>query len=126
MTINIINRSHHPLPQYETALSAGMDLRAYLPDNPITDAFLQQMRGFGVNVSYIAKGGDRMGVYFVEKGASMRPSKVIYDRKYSSIAAAKPLAGIHRERLDAEILSVTGICGGSLHAVFDDYDLGFI
>ncbi|MBP5535198.1 MAG: dUTP diphosphatase [Bacteroidales bacterium] len=36
MTINIINRSHHPLPQYETALSAGMDLRAYLPDNPVT------------------------------------------------------------------------------------------
>ena len=70
----------------------GMEARyvTRLPDNPITDAFLQQMRGFGVNVSYIAKGGDRMGIYFVEKGASMRPSKVIYDRKYSSIAAAKP------------------------------------
>ena len=60
-----------------------------LPDNPITDAFEMQMKGFGVDVSYIAKGGDRMGVYFVEKGASMRPSKVIYDRKYSSIAGAK-------------------------------------
>ena len=70
----------------------GMEARyvTRLPDNPITDAFEQQMRGFGVNVSYIAKGGDRMGIYFVEKGASMRPSKVIYDRKYSSIAAAKP------------------------------------
>ena len=35
MEIKIINRSHHPLPQYETSQSAGMDLRAYLPDGPI-------------------------------------------------------------------------------------------
>ena len=63
----------------------GMEARyvTRLPENPLTAAFEQQMRGFGVNVDYIAKGGDRMGIYFVEKGASMRPSKVIYDRKYS-------------------------------------------
>ena len=61
-----------------------------LPENPLTDAFEYQMKGFGVDVSMIAKGGDRMGIYFVEKGASMRPSKVVYDRKYSAIAAAKP------------------------------------
>ena len=36
MQIKIINRSHHPLPKYETSLSAGMDLRAFLPDGPIT------------------------------------------------------------------------------------------
>ena len=35
MKVKVINRSHHPLPQYETALSAGMDLRAYLPDGPV-------------------------------------------------------------------------------------------
>ena len=70
----------------------GMDARyvTRLPDNPITEAFLMQMRGFGVDVGHIARGGDRMGIYFVEKGASMRPSKVIYDRKYSSIAGVKP------------------------------------
>ena len=70
----------------------GMEARyvTRLPENPLTAAFEQQMRGFGVNVNYIAKGGDRMGIYFVEKGASMRPSKVIYDRKYSSISTAKP------------------------------------
>ena len=70
----------------------GMDARyvTRLPENPLTDAFEYQMKGFGVDVSMIAKGGDRMGIYFVEKGASMRPSKVVYDRKYSSIAAAKP------------------------------------
>ncbi len=70
----------------------GMDVRyvTRLPENPLTEAFEHQMRGFGVDVSKIAKGGDRMGIYFVEKGASMRPSKVVYDRKYSAIAAAKP------------------------------------
>ena len=70
----------------------GLDARyvTRLPENPLTEAFEYQMRGFGVDVSMIAKGGDRMGIYFVEKGASMRPSKVIYDRKYSAIAAAKP------------------------------------
>jgi len=36
MKIKIVNTSHHPLPRYETAQSAGMDLRAYLPDGPIT------------------------------------------------------------------------------------------
>ena len=36
MQVNFINRSHHPLPKYETALSAGMDLRAFLPEGPIT------------------------------------------------------------------------------------------
>ncbi len=36
MKIKVINQSHHPLPQYETALSAGMDLRAFLPDGPVT------------------------------------------------------------------------------------------
>ncbi|MBR0462959.1 MAG: sugar kinase [Clostridia bacterium] len=61
-----------------------------LPDNPLTDAFEAQLRGFGVDISHIVRGGDRMGIYFVEKGASMRPSKVIYDRKYSSIAGVKP------------------------------------
>ena len=36
MKIRFINRSHHPLPKYETPLSAGMDLRAFLPDGPVT------------------------------------------------------------------------------------------
>lgn len=42
MNIKIINRSHHPLPQYETSQSAGMDLRAYLPEGPVTLAPLQR------------------------------------------------------------------------------------
>ena len=42
MILKLINRSHHPLPQYETAQSAGLDLRAYLPEEPVTLAPLQR------------------------------------------------------------------------------------
>ena len=61
-----------------------------LPENGLADTCLAQLRGFGVDVSHVARGGDRMGIYFVEKGASMRPSKVTYDRKYASIASIQP------------------------------------
>jgi 2-dehydro-3-deoxygluconokinase len=61
-----------------------------LPDNPITDAFCCQMRGFGIDVSQIRRSGGRFGIYFIEPGANQRPSKVVYDRAGSSIALAKP------------------------------------
>lgn len=61
-----------------------------LPDNPITDAFVYQMRGFGVDTSFIKRASGRFGIYFVEPGANQRPSKVVYDRANSSIALAKP------------------------------------
>ncbi|HWQ80086.1 MAG TPA: sugar kinase [Anaerovoracaceae bacterium] len=61
-----------------------------LPDNDLAKSAMRVLRGYGVDVSGIAIGGDRMGVYYVEKGASQRPSKVIYDRKYSSLAMAGP------------------------------------
>ena len=59
-----------------------------LPDNDLTKHALRVLRGYGVDIDSVALGGERMGVYFVEKGASQRPSKVIYDRKYSSISTA--------------------------------------
>ncbi|HML38287.1 MAG TPA: sugar kinase [Bacillota bacterium] len=59
-----------------------------LPDNDLAKSALRVLRGYGVDVSGISTGGDRMGAYYVEKGASQRPSKVIYDRKYSSISMA--------------------------------------
>ena len=43
-----------------------------------------------VNTDFIARGGDRVGLYYAETGASMRPSKVIYDRAHSAIAEADP------------------------------------
>lgn len=59
-----------------------------LPYNEIGDAAINRLRQFGVSVSDICRGGERIGIYFVEKGASQRPSKVIYDRKCSAISEA--------------------------------------
>lgn len=61
-----------------------------LPKHEIGQAAVNSLREFGVDTSYIARGGDRVGIYFLEKGASQRPSKVIYDRAGSSIAEAQP------------------------------------
>lgn len=61
-----------------------------LPDNDFGDAALNILRHYGVDTSKAVRGGERMGIYFVEKGASQRPSKVIYDRKGSAIASAHP------------------------------------
>jgi 2-dehydro-3-deoxygluconokinase len=60
-----------------------------VPDNPIGQAAINELRRYGVDTGYIVKGGERLGIYFLEKGASQRPSKVIYDRKYSAISQAK-------------------------------------
>ena len=62
------------------------DFVTRLPDNAIAEAGVAQLRKFGVGVGHIAYGGERMGVFYAEKGASQRPSKIVYDRKYTSIA----------------------------------------
>lgn len=59
-----------------------------LPENPVGDAALSALRAFGVNTSHIARGGERVGLYFMEKGADKRPSVCIYDRAESAIACA--------------------------------------
>lgn len=59
-----------------------------LPKHEIGQAAVNSLRKYGVDTSYIARGGDRVGIYFLEKGASQRPSKVIYDRAGSSIYTA--------------------------------------
>ncbi len=59
-----------------------------LPDNPIGQAAANSLRMFGVNTDEIIRGGERLGIFFLEKGASQRPSLVIYDRNYSSIQKA--------------------------------------
>ncbi len=59
-----------------------------LPDNELAQSAVNAVRRFGVDTSQIVRGGERLGVYFVEKGASQRASKVIYDRAHSSIAEA--------------------------------------
>ena len=59
-----------------------------LPKHEIGQSAVNSLKRFGVNTDYIVRGGDRIGIYFLEHGASMRPSKVIYDRSNSAIAEA--------------------------------------
>lgn len=58
--------------------------------NPIADALVYQLRGFGVTTDDMVRANGRMGVYYVENGANQRPSKVVYDRDFSAIALAGP------------------------------------
>ncbi len=70
----------------------GMDATyvTKLPKHDIGQAAVNSLRRFGVDTSAIVRGGERVGIYFLEKGASQRPSKVVYDRAYSAIALASP------------------------------------
>ncbi len=61
-----------------------------LPGHEIGQAAVNSLRRYGVDTRHIVRGGDRVGIYYLEKGASQRPSKVIYDRAGSAIACAKP------------------------------------
>lgn len=86
------------------------DFVTRLPDNDIARTGLATMRKFGVGVDHVVFGGERMGVFYLEKGASQRPSKVIYDRKFTSIAQAG-IQDFDWEAIfeGAERLHITGI-----------------
>ena len=60
-----------------------------IPKNAIGDAAIATLKSLGVNCQYIARGGKRLGIYFLENGASIRPSSVVYDRADSSVTQAK-------------------------------------
>lgn len=68
----------------------GLDVKyvTKLPKNELGQAAVNALRRYGVDTGDIVRGGNRIGVYFIEKGASQRPSKVIYDRAGSSVAMA--------------------------------------
>lgn len=57
-----------------------------LPDNPVAERCVMELRGHKVGVEHIVRSGKRMGILYLETGSNMRPSKVFYDREYSSIA----------------------------------------
>ncbi len=59
-----------------------------LPKHEIGQSALNHVRRYGVNTDYITRGGDRIGIYFLETGASQRASKVVYDRDHSAISEA--------------------------------------
>ena len=89
-----------------TALAVwGVDSRfvTKLPDNDIGQSAVDLLRSFGVDTSFVLRDGDRIGIYFLEHGASQRPSRVVYDRAHSAIASVQPgeidwnavFAGVH-------------------------------
>lgn len=81
-----------------------------LPDNDIGRAACRELMRYGVKTDNIVYTGDRLGIFFAEKGASQRPSKVIYDRKNSAIASADPSPFNWEKIFDgADWFHITGI-----------------
>ena len=61
-----------------------------LPTHEMGEYVIRELRKYGVSTQFILRGGKRLGIFYLEKGASQRPSKVIYDREHSAIADADP------------------------------------
>lgn len=81
-----------------------------LPDNDIGRSACRELMRYGVKTDNIVYTGDRLGIFFAEKGASQRPSKVIYDRKNSAIALAEPSSFDWEKIFDgADWFHITGI-----------------
>ena len=71
-------------------MGAETEFVTRVPDNDIARAGLGELKRLDVGVSHVVFGGERIGIFYLEKGASQRASKVVYDRKYTSIATASP------------------------------------
>jgi 2-dehydro-3-deoxygluconokinase len=81
-----------------------------LPRNPIGDAAIRALRAEGVRTDAIARGGDRVGIYFAESGASQRASVVVYDRAHSAVSEMTPgTIDWPRVCADATWFHITGI-----------------
>ncbi|MDR2233737.1 MAG: sugar kinase [Tannerella sp.] len=81
-----------------------------LPDNDIAEWCISELRKYNVSTEKIVRGGDRMGIYFLETGAVARPSKVIYDRAHSAIAEVqKGMISWDEVFADAQWFHWTGI-----------------
>lgn len=61
-----------------------------LPDNPVGQAALNELRRYGTDTSQILRGGKRLGIYYFEKGTDIRPTNVVYDRADSAFACSRP------------------------------------
>ena len=81
-----------------------------IPENAIGDAAISTLRSLNVDCSHIARGGKRLGIYFLENGASVRPSSVVYDRADSAITRALPNEFDFDEIFkDADLFHISGI-----------------
>ena len=70
-------------------LGGSAEFVTRLPVNAVAQRAINELRGHGVGTAHITRGGERMGVYYLEQGASQRPGKVIYDRAHSAMAEAR-------------------------------------
>ncbi len=104
---------------------ANYGLEAYfvskVPAHEIGQCAVNALRRYGVHTDFMVRGGDRLGIYYCEKGASQRPSKVIYDRAGSSIAEAEA-AEFNWETIFAgadwfHFTGITPALGGNMPAV---------
>lgn len=81
-----------------------------VPSNPIGQSAINHLRRYGVDTQFIVRGGERLGIYFLETGASMRASQVVYDRAHASIAEVELSEFDFDKILDgAEWFHTTGI-----------------
>src|SRR5580658_250681 len=124
-------------------LGASSRFLTVLPENnPIVDAFVGELRRFGVDATRIVRGPGRFGVYYVETGANQRSSKVVYDRADSAIALAGPgaidwstaLAGVSSFHItgitpaiseSAAGLSLEALCAARAQGATISIDLNF-
>ena len=81
LSTDILYVAHHP--------SLPVEFLTILPEGPIGDACICEVRAFGVGTERILRAPGRMGIYYLETGANQRPSKVVYDRAGSTMAEAK-------------------------------------
>lgn len=72
-----------------SSMGLGTELVTRLPNNAVSECAVACMRKYGVGTDRIVYGGDRIGVIYTEKGASQRPSRVVYDRKHTSLSTAE-------------------------------------
>lgn len=81
-----------------------------LPQNPMAEKCLRELRSYQVGTSHVQRGGKRMGILFLETGSNARPSQVYYDRDYSAFATMSPNQLDWKEILgDTRWLHWTGI-----------------
>ena len=78
-----------------------------LPAHEIGQMAVNSLRKYGVDTSKIVRGGDRIGIYYLEKGASQRASKVIYDRAHSALPRLNPPTSTGRKFLRAPTGSIS-------------------
>lgn len=91
-----------------------------LPDNPLGEKVIRDMKAFGVDTKDIIKGEGRLGIYFLEQGAGLRNSEVVYDRKYSAISMVKKEEfNVDKILENVKVLHISGITPALSSELFD-------